>query len=56
MNAESGLVDTVVGTAANVNDTTQASARVRGEESDVFADAGYQGVTKREETQDINAN
>ena len=26
------------------------------EETDVFADAGYQGVSKREETQGINVN
>ena len=55
VDADSGLVHTVVGTAANVNDVTQASALVHGEESDVFADAGYQGVSKREETQDIEA-
>src|SRR3546814_11566688 len=54
--ADSGLVHTVVGTAANVNDVTQASALVHGEETDVFADAGYQGVAKREETQGIKAN
>jgi len=29
---------------------------VHGEETDVFADAGYQGVAKREETQGIKAN
>jgi transposase, IS5 family len=56
VDADSGLVHTVVGTAANVNDVTQASALVHGEESDVFADAGYQGVSKREETQGIEAN
>jgi IS5 family transposase len=56
VDADSGLVHTVVGTAANVNDVTQAGALVHGEESDVFADAGYQGVAKREETQAINAN
>jgi transposase, IS5 family len=56
VDAESGLVHTVVGTAANVNDVTQAIALVHGEESVVFADAGYQGVTKREETQGIEAN
>ena len=56
VDADSGLVHTVIGTAANVNDVTQASELVHGEESDVFADAGYQGVTKREETQDIDAN
>jgi IS5 family transposase len=56
VDADSGLVHTVVGTAANVNDVTQASALVHGEETDVFADAGYQGVAKREEVQGIKAN
>jgi len=54
--ADSGLVHTVLGTAANVNDVTQAGALVHGDETDVFADAGYQGVAKREETQGIKAN
>ncbi len=56
VDADSGLVHTVVGTAANVNDVTQASALVHGEESYVFAEAGYQGVGKRKEAQDINVN
>ncbi len=56
VDADSGLVHTVVGTAANVNDVTQASALVHGEETDVFADAGYQGVAKREEVQGIRVN
>jgi len=56
VDADSGLVHTVIGTAANVNDVTQAGALVHGEEADVFADAGYQGVAKREETQGIEAN
>lgn len=56
VDADSGLVHTVVGTAANVNDVTQASQLVHGEEADVFADAGYQGVAKRKEIQGINAN
>jgi len=54
--ADSGLVHAVVGTAANVNDVTQAHALVHGNEADVYADAGYQGVTKREEVQDIEVN
>ena len=49
MNAESGLVHTVIGTAANVNDVTQGHALLHGEEADVFADAGYQGAMKRPE-------
>jgi IS5 family transposase len=55
VDADSGLVHAVVGTAANVNDVTQASRLVHGEEADVFADAGYQGVAKRKETQGIKA-
>ena len=54
--AESGLVHTVVGTAANVNDVTQAHALLHGEESDVFSDAGYQGVERRSEAQGIAVN
>ncbi len=54
--ADLGLVHAVVGTAANVNDVTQASKLVHGEESDVFADAGYQCVAKREEVQGIEAS
>ena len=56
VDADSGLVHTVVGTAANVNDVTQAHALVHGEENHVLADAGYQGVDKRAETQGINVN
>ena len=51
VDADSGLVHTVVGTAANVNDVTQASKLVHGEETDVFADSGYRGVEKRKEIQ-----
>ncbi len=56
VDADSGLVHTVVGTAANVNDVTQAAALVHGEEMDVFVDADYQGVAKREEVRDIEAS
>ncbi len=52
VDAESGLVHTVIGTAANVNDVTQAAGLLHGQETDVFADAGYQGVAKREELKD----
>jgi IS5 family transposase len=50
--ADSGLVHTVVGTAANVGDVTQAHLLLHGEETDVFGDAGYQGADKREENLD----
>jgi IS5 family transposase len=56
VDADSGLVHSVVGTAANVNDVTQAGELVHGQETDVFADAGYQGVEKREETQGIDVD
>ncbi len=49
VDAESGLVHTVIGTAANVNDVTQGHSLLHGEETIVFADAGYQGATKRAE-------
>jgi IS5 family transposase len=56
VDAESGLVHTVIGTAANVNDVTQAAGLLHGEETDVFGDAGYQGVSKREEAKDLDVN
>jgi IS5 family transposase len=46
VDADSGLVHTLVGTAANVADVTQADALLHGEEADVIGDAGYQGVRK----------
>ena len=46
---ESGLVDSVVGTAANVADVTQVDKLLHGEENMVGADAGYTGVEKRPE-------
>lgn len=45
----SGLVHTVVGTAANVADVAQAHALLHGEEKLGLGDAGYQGVDKRPE-------
>ncbi len=53
--AESGLVHTVVGTAANVHDVTQdvtqTHALLHGEETCGFGDAGYRDAEKREEVQ-----
>lgn len=46
-----GLVHTVVGTAANVHDVTQAHALLHGDEDMVLGDAGYRGVERREENQ-----
>jgi IS5 family transposase len=47
--AETGLVHTVEGTAANVADVTVAGELLHGEEEVVFGDAGYRGVAKRPE-------
>lgn len=52
--AESGLVHTIVGTAANVADVTQANELLHGSETDVLGDAGYQGVEKREENKALD--
>ncbi|MGP5894717.1 IS5 family transposase [Pseudomonas aeruginosa] len=46
---ESGLVHSVMGTAANVADVTQVDKLLHGEENMVGADAGYTGVEKRPE-------
>ncbi len=46
---ESGLVHTVVSTAANVSDISQTAELLHGEETRVGADAGYVGAAKREE-------
>ncbi|WP_425260354.1 IS5 family transposase [Rubrivivax sp. RP6-9] len=51
VDAHSGLVHSVVGTAASVHDVTQAGALLHGEEQAAFGDAGYQGVHKRPEAQ-----
>ena len=47
--AESGLVHTVLATAANVAEVAETHALLHGAERVVFADAGYLGVEKRTE-------
>ena len=47
VDAHSGLVHTVRGTAANVNDVVEGNSLLHGQESNVYADAGYQGAGKR---------
>lgn len=51
-----GLVHTVVGTAGNVSDVTQAHALLHGGEKAVLGDAGYQGVAKRPENTDTKVD
>jgi IS5 family transposase len=52
VDAESGLVHSLMGTAANVADVTQVDQLLHGEETYVSGDAGYTGVDKRPEHQD----
>ena len=49
VDAESGLVHTMVTTPANAHDVTQVHELLHGQETDVFADSGYRGAHKREE-------
>jgi IS5 family transposase len=49
VDAQSGLVHSVTGTAANVADIAQTRALLHGQEKQAHADAGYLGVEKREE-------
>ena len=49
VDAHSGMVHTVAGTAANVNELNMAGQLLHGEEHAAFGDAGYQGVHKRPE-------
>jgi transposase, IS5 family len=53
VDAESELVHTVIGTVANVHDIIAAQALLQGEETDVYADAGYQGIEKRDQTSPV---
>lgn len=47
VDAESGLVHSVRGTAGNVNDVVEANHLLHGEERVVFADSGYRGAHRR---------
>ena len=51
VDAHSGLVHTVAGTAANVSDLNIAGELLHGDEEAAFGDAGYQGVHKRPEAE-----
>jgi len=51
VDSESGLIHSVETTAANVHDLTPAAELLHGDETVVYADAGYQGIEKRPEMQ-----
>jgi IS5 family transposase len=52
----SGVVHTVVGTAANDADINQTASLLHGREEAVFADAGYTGADKRPELEDCDVS
>ena len=52
VDAESGLVHSLAGTAANVADVTHADQLLHGEDTYMCGDPGYIGVKKRPEHQD----
>ena len=49
VNADSGVVHTVISTQANVHDVTQALDLLHGQESDAYGDSGYRGVEERQQ-------
>jgi IS5 family transposase len=52
VDAESVLIKSVQTTEANVHDLTPAAELLHGEETVVYADAGYQGIANRPEMAD----
>jgi IS5 family transposase len=52
VDADSGLVHTVRGTAGSVHDVVEANALLHGEETEAWGDAGYQGAGKRPDARD----
>ena len=55
VDAASGLVHSVVSTAANVHELNTAADRVHGEERVIYGDSGHIGIEKREEFKDCDA-
>ena len=49
VDAGSGLVHTIIVTAANAHDITQAAALIREDDEVVYGDSGYLGIQKRPE-------
>ncbi len=47
VDADSGLVHTVIGTSGNVADVVEGNSLLQGQETDGLGDAGYPGLHKR---------
>lgn len=56
VDSQSGLVHHVHATPANTVDVTEVDQLLHGNETDVFADAGYAGVHKRKEHENRDVN
>ena len=56
VDSQSGLVHHVHATPANTADVTEVDPLLHGNETDVFADAGYTGVHKRKEHENRDVN
>jgi IS5 family transposase len=56
VDSERGLIHSVETTAAHVHDLTPVADLLHGEETVVYADAGYQGIEKRAEMQGRGAD
>lgn len=55
LDAGTGIVHTVVATAANAHDITQTSKLIRADDHVVYGDSGYTGIEAREEiVNDVN--
>ena len=53
MDSQTGVVHSVSTTPANVHDVTETARLLHGGETQVWGDAGYQGVDKRPENRDL---
>ena len=51
-----GVIHSIETTAANAHDITQATRLLNGKERRVWGDAGYLGIEKRDEAQQLNVD
>ena len=54
VDSETGVVHSMSATSANVHDVTEAHRLLHGGEKQVWGDAGYQGVAKRDENEGLD--
>ena len=56
VDARTGITHSFTTTAANEHDLNQADQLLHGEETFIFADAGYRGAEKRDKLKDVSAD